>query len=117
MVLGMMMATTAVAQQAVNMKFGKPTDEEMTMTVYDADSTAEAVVLCRLTNVEYTIQFNGYIVDYHEKIRIKVLKPGGERYAKVTIPYIMANQSNPNIGVSKFSLASHTVDMGKAAAV
>ena len=112
MVLGMMMATTAVAQQTVNMKFGKPTDEEMTMTVYDVDSTAEAVVLCRLTNVEYTIQFNGYIVDYHEKIRIKVLKPGGERYAKVTIPYIMANQSNPNIGVSKFSLASHTVDMG-----
>ena len=86
MVLGMMVATSAAAQQVVNMKFGKPTDEEMNMTVYDADSTAEAVVLCRLTDVAYTIQFNGYLVDYREKIRIKVLKPGGERYAKVTIP-------------------------------
>ena len=77
MVLGMMVATSAAAQQVVNMKFGKPTDEEMNMTVYDADSTAEAVVLCRLTDVSYTIQFNGYLVDYREKIRIKVLKPGG----------------------------------------
>jgi hypothetical protein len=30
----------ATAQQAVNMKFGKPTDEEMKMTVYAADSSA-----------------------------------------------------------------------------
>ena len=111
MVLGMMVAATAVAQQGVNMKFGKPTDEEMAMKVYSADSTAEAVVLCRLTDVAYTIQYNGYMVDYHEKIRIKVLKPGGERYARVTIPYIMAKQSNANIGVSKFSLASNSSDM------
>ena len=115
MVLGMMVATSAAAQQVVNMKFGKPTDEEMNMTVYDADSTAEAVVLCRLTDVSYTIQFNGYLVDYREKIRIKVLKPSGERYAKVTIPYIMAKQTNANIGVSKFSLATNSSDMSNVA--
>ena len=114
MVLGMMVAATAVAQQGVNMKFGKPTDEEMAMKVYSADTTAEAVVLCRLTNVEYTIQFNGYIVDYHEKFRIKILKPGGERYAKVTIPYIMAKQSNPNIGGLKFSMSAFNYEMGGA---
>ena len=111
-VLGMTMATLAVAQQEVNMKFGKPTDEEMTMKVYSGDSTAEAVVLCRLTNVDYTIQMNGYLVDYHEKIRIKILKPGGERYAKVAIPFMMANQSNPNIGGLKFSLAAYHLEMG-----
>ena len=64
----------------VNMKFGKPTKEEMLMTTYEADPKADAVVLCRLTDVEYTVEFNGYIVDYHEKCRIKVLQPGGETY-------------------------------------
>jgi len=115
MVLGIMAATAAAAQQEVNMKFGKPTDEEMTMTVYGPDSTAEAVVLCRLTDVEYTVQFNGYLVDYREKVRIKVLKPGGERYAKVTIPYIKAKQGNANIGGSKFSLATNSFAMGTMA--
>lgn len=67
----------------VNMKFGKPTQEEMKMTVYEPDSAADAVVLCRLTDVEYTVQLSGYLVDYREKCRIKVLKPGGTRFAKV----------------------------------
>lgn len=74
---------TAVAQQ---IKFGKPTDEELRMTVYEPDSTAEAVVLCRLTDVGYTIQQSSFLVDYKEKFRIKVLKPEGARFAKVVIP-------------------------------
>ncbi len=78
---------TATAQQAVNLKFGKPTKEELSMTTYTADSSASAVVLCRLTDVNYTIQANGFVVDYVEKVRIKVLKPEGTRYADVTIPY------------------------------
>ena len=68
---------TATAQQAVNMKFGKPTDEEMKMTVYAADSSAEAVMLCKLTDVTYTIQQSSFLVDYKERFRIKVLKPEG----------------------------------------
>ena len=87
------------------MKFGKPTKEELQMTTYEADPNAEAVVLCRLTDVVYTIQTNGYLVDYNEKIRIKVLKPEGERLAKVVIPYLK-NLSSDNVGGSKFSLKS-----------
>jgi len=78
----------------VNMKFGKPTKEEMQMTTYEADPNAEAVVLCRLTNVEYTVQTNSYLVDYREKFRIKVLKPSGTRFAKVVVPY----QQNMSVG-------------------
>ena len=87
------------------MKFGKPTKEELQMTTYEADPNAEAVVLCRLTDVVYTIQTNGYLVDYNEKIRIKVLKPEGKRLAKVVIPYLK-NLSSDNVGGSKFSLKS-----------
>ena len=78
----------ATAQDKVNMKFGKPTKEEMQMTTYAAEPDAEAVVLCRLTEVEYSIQQTGYLVDYKEKVRIKVLKASGARFAKVVIPYL-----------------------------
>lgn len=77
----------ANAQDNINMKFGKPAKEEMSMTTYEADPQADAVVLCRLTDVEYTVQTSSYLVDYREKCRIKVLKPNGAKYAKVTVPY------------------------------
>ena len=85
---------TAAAQDDVNMKFGKPTKEEMAMTTYEADPQAEAVVLCRLTDVEYTVQTSSFLVDYREKCRIKVLKPSGAKYAKVVIPF----QRNMSVG-------------------
>ena len=96
----------------VNMKFGKPTKEEMQMTTYEADPKADAVVLCRLTDVEYTIEFNGYLVDYHEKCRIKVLKEGGERFAKVVVPYNRDVAGSDRIGASKFSLKSMQFTFG-----
>ena len=61
-----------------NLKFGKPTDEEMTMAVYDADKDAAAVVLCQLTTVDYTMDLNNYMVNYNVKTRIKVLKDEGK---------------------------------------
>ena len=87
-----------MAQDNVNMKFGKPTKEEMQMTTYAAEPDAEAVVLCRLTDVEYAVQNIGYLTDYREKCRIKVLKPSGARLAKVVIPYQVALSANSNIG-------------------
>lgn len=104
--------TTALAQD-VNMKFGKPTKEELQMTTYAADPAAEAVVLCRLTDVVYTVQTSGYLVDYFEKIRIKVLKPEGERLAHVVLPYLK-NQSADTVGGSKFSLRSSSIEIGSA---
>ena len=77
---------SVMAQDNVNMKFGKPTKEEMQMTTYAADPYADAVVLCRLTDVEYTVQTSSFLADYREKVRIKVLKPSGARFAKVVVP-------------------------------
>ena len=88
---------TATAQNNVNMKFGKPTNEEMQMTVYEAEPDAEAVVLCRLTDVEYTVQMSSFLTDYREKVRIKVLKPSGARFAKVVVPYQVAMSVGNNI--------------------
>lgn len=95
---------TAVAQNAINMKFGKPTKAEMQMTTYEAEPDADAVVLCRLTDVEYTIQQTGYLVDYREKVRIKVLKPEGARFAKVVIPYLKSTPIDNSNSSSKLVL-------------
>lgn len=102
----------ASAQNQVNMKFGKPTKEEMQMTVYEADPGAEAVVLCRLTDVEYTVQTISYLVDYRDKVRIKVLKPGGVRFAKVVVPY----QVNMSVGnnISGLRTSFTTIPMNRA---
>ena len=102
--LALPFATASAAD--VNMKWGKPTQEEMQMTVYDAEPNAEAVVLCRLTDVEYTVQNIGFLADYHEKFRIKVLKPGGARFAKVVIPYQVAMSVDNNISGLKLNAKS-----------
>ncbi len=97
---------TATAQEAVNMKFGKPTKEELSMTTYEKDTNAYAVVLCRLTDVEYTVQTSSYLVDYREKCRIKVLKPTGAKYAKVVVPYQKGMSVGNNISGLRTSFMS-----------
>lgn len=106
----LLFAPGAIAQNDVNLKFGKPTKEEMEMTTYKSE-TPEAVVLCRLTNVNYTVQTNGYIVDYNEKVRIKVLRPEGARFATVTIPYSKLTQSKSGVSATRFSLKSKAIEM------
>ena len=93
------------AQQEVNLKFGKPTKEEMSMTEYAPDKDADAVVLCRLTDVVYTVQQSSFLTDYKERLRIKVLKPEGARFAKVVIPYQQQVSIN-SIGGTKITAMS-----------
>lgn len=109
-VLSFWPACMMVAQDKVNMKFGKPTKAEMQMTTYAAEPDADAVVLCRLTDVEYTIQQTGYLVDYKEKVRIKVLKPEGARFAKVVIPYLKGTPIDNRNSSSKLVLKVGATD-------
>ena len=66
----------SVAQELQpNKKWGKPTQEEMTMTQYAADPDAEAVILYNKVETYYTIRTNGFLITNQVKCRIKVLKP------------------------------------------
>ena len=69
----------------VNKKFGKPTDEEMNMTVYAPDPDAEAVKLYSGTDVSFDFTTQDLVVVYRVKERIKVLKPEGTSAADVVI--------------------------------
>ena len=77
-----------VAAQSVNRKMGKPTAEELNMTVYDADSSAVAVVLYKESYVSYDWGRDDFQVTYNFKRRIKILKEEGVEYANGTIVYI-----------------------------
>lgn len=70
-----------------NLKWGHPTQDELRMTEYTPDITADAVVLCKTTDVQYVITKDVIQVRYDVKGRIKILKPQGTKYANVDIIY------------------------------
>ncbi len=64
--------------QKAPIKFGKPTMEEMTKSVYEIDSSAPAIILC---NYGY---FNKNLFRFTHIIRIKILKKEGYEWANRT---------------------------------
>lgn len=70
-----------------NLKFGKPTNQELAMTVYEPDPDASAVVLCSLTQTYYEVRNNSFKVITDVKTRIKILKEEGLDNANITVPY------------------------------
>ncbi len=86
------------AQQSVlvpSTKFGKPSNEELTMTSYAPDTSAVAVVLYKTTNVRYEFISGTFRIAYDNEVKIKVLKPDGTSYANVEIPYYEPESSSP----------------------
>jgi transglutaminase-like putative cysteine protease len=74
----LLMANTLLAQKRP-MKFGKVDIEDLKMTVYDEDSTAEAVVLC-----DYG-EFDPIRHQFTRHCRIKILKTSGTSQANVRV--------------------------------
>lgn len=92
----MLLAISMVANAQgldVNLKWGKPTDQELQMTEYAADKDADAVVLYHKTRVSYEFVNNDFKVFYRVNTRLKILKPEGKRLADGEIVY-MENESN-----------------------
>lgn len=70
-----------------NLKWGKPTDEELTMTEYSLDKDAEAVELYRLVEVDYWLLDGSFKVVNRIKGRVKVLKDEGKELANGSITF------------------------------
>lgn len=64
----------------IPIKFGKISDEEMNMTVWDLDTTATAVILC-----DYG-EFDPDRYEFSRTLRIKILKKDGLDWANWTFP-------------------------------
>jgi hypothetical protein len=84
------------AQQArPEMKFGKVSDAELQMKVYEPDKDASAVVLCSNTTLWYTIS-QDLQLSREVFVRLKVLKAEGKNVANVEIPYMENEVSRQN---------------------
>ncbi len=95
-VLAAFCCISAVADnKKVNTKFGKPTKQELEMTIYEPDPEAEAVILSKLGEAIYTYDTNdGFKITYKYETRIKILKQEGTGYANVEIPYYYVENSS-----------------------
>lgn len=96
-----------------NLKFGKPTMEELTMTTYAPDSNATAVVLCKLTNVSYKWGIESFRLFYEYKVKIKILKPEGTSYANVTIPYYELQNNTMKENIIGLNASAYNMENGK----
>lgn len=87
-ILSLFASSNLTAQVAEpNLKWGHPTQQELEMTNYSPDPDADAVVLCKTTDVQYIITKDVLQVLYDVKGRIKILKPEGTKHASVDIFY------------------------------
>jgi len=113
----MLLAMTTIAHaQGIepNLKWGKPTDQELNMTEYAADKDADAVVLYHTTDVSYQFINNDFKVFYRVNTRLKILKPEGKRLADGKIVYLEneTNRSRREI-VAALKATSYNMEGGK----
>lgn len=82
----------AMAQE--KFKFGKVSNEEMTMTQYAPDTSAAAVILYKQSEMKFT--YNSTVGKFGTETeyvyRVKILKPEGKSYADVTIPFYVSEE-------------------------
>lgn len=70
-----------------SLKYGKPSDEELSMTTYAPDTAATAVVLYSKSTARYDLVANEFRLVYSYEVKIKVLKTDGTSCANINIPY------------------------------
>jgi len=89
--------------QKAPMKYGKPTMEQMTKSVYEIDSTAPAIVLC---NYGY---FNNNTFRFTHTIRVKILKKEGYSWANRTF----RSGSSTSVRGKTFNLVNGKIEVDK----
>lgn len=100
-----------------NLKFGKPTKEEMELVKYESEPDAEAVVLCELRDEYYHFKDRDFekIVDH--KVRIKVLKQEGTDYANFSCLYYDSKSNNgAKDKIRGISATAYNLEGGKVVA-
>jgi len=75
--------------QDISLKYGKITNDELTMKVYDKDSSAVAVVLYTDGNAsyDYSSTDGGFRIITNFSKKIKILKQDGLSFASISIPF------------------------------
>lgn len=114
-----LLLSTTFSQESNNpfqtsLKYGKPSDEELAMTTYAADTSAAAVVLYSKCKVSYDIIGNEFRIFYNYEVKIKVLKSEGKSYADINIPYY-SNEHTPSLkeNITQLDASAYNMEGGK----
>lgn len=75
------------------MKWGDYTESELNMTVYEPDSSADAVILGKNTTTYFELRSGNPTMIYEIHVKIKVLTKAGLDYATVELPYYSHKKS------------------------
>lgn len=107
------MVISGIHAQDFSLKFGKVTQDELTMPSYPKDTTANAVVLYKTGDVFYEFN-NGFRVQYSYENKIKILTQEGVEYANVSIPLYHEKGQNMNKEVIlKLEAYAYNLENGK----
>ncbi len=87
-----------LAQEAPKIKFEKVSIEELSMTTYANDSTADAVILYDdgTSYVKYEVD-KGFVLNYERFVRIKILKQSGVKWGNFTIALYSNGANHENM--------------------
>ncbi|MBR8708144.1 DUF3857 domain-containing protein [Bacteroides pyogenes] len=97
-----------------SLKYGKPSEEELTMTTYAPDTAAAAVILYSKSSARYEFMSNEFRITYNYEVKIKVLKSEGTSYANISIPYYLhTNSSLMKESVSQIDASAYNLENGK----
>ena len=97
-----------------NLKWGKPTEQELQMKEYEADKDADAVMLYHKTDVYYNYANGDFKVIYQVSGRLKVLKPEGKRVADRKVVYYENETSRVNKeSVCEIRATAYNLENGK----
>lgn len=101
-----------VFAQKPPIKFGKVSMDEMKMTVYEKDSTAEAVILADygISEILYN-DARGFELNFKKLVRIKILKKEGLDKANIEIPLYQSSGTDETIGGLK--AVTYNLENGK----
>ncbi|RGN31803.1 DUF3857 domain-containing protein [Bacteroides oleiciplenus] len=96
-----------------DLKYGRPSKEELSLTTYTPDTTATAIYLFHKGVSGFTYDDGFQLVTEHW-VRIKVLKPQGVSYADVAIPYYApADRNKEKDQVFDLDGCSYNMEDGK----
>jgi len=83
------------SQEKYTEEFGRVTQYEMSMTEYENDKDAEALVIYDLgQNYFYGDDSRGFLLVKKKSFKIKILKQAGIEYANIEIPYYVDDNHN-----------------------
>jgi hypothetical protein len=105
------LSSVFVFSQKSPIKFGEIPMEDMKMTTYPLDSSADAVILCDYGEAYIQSNINSVTMTFERHRRIKILKSSGTDWANASIPLYFSGTSEER--VSNLKAVSYNLDGGK----